>query len=663
MMSVANPKAKTAKKATLKQKTVSPELKAALDAAVIEYVPLSDLIKSPLNVRTIPYAADSVKRLANSIETLGLLHNLVVHALPEGKSGVAAGGRRLAALNLLSEMGRITVDHQVPVKRVDDALAVEASYAENTDREAMHPAEQIMTFSTLAAQGKTAAQIGDGLGYGSRHVQRMLKLANLAPVLLEKLSQDEINTEQCHALCLESCQERQVQIFDSVEAQWGVAHPHLIKKAITDNEISITSSAFKFVGRETFEAAGGVVREDLFSQQEGAGTVDSVLVDRLVQEKLDTTALQIELSEGWSWSMGRPETVSPRGQDGRDYLLLTKPETSYTDAEQARLDELTEKFNAFDSACEEADALDEEICGIQDEAAQRAWTDELKAHSGVVVSFQYGEMVIQRGVCRTADLPEKDEKETGETTTSVSSITTVREDAAEGVTAPQLLKMSSERTLAVQAALMQQPSKAVALMVWRMCTDVFMGRSGQDNPLGVRVTVGHYSQTLNAPSGKQGKAYTTLMAEGERLEALLPEGWREDFTSFFSLDGGVLMSLMAFCTACSVDGVQERNNGHTSRSKLDALETAIDFHLRDWWHPTKDGYFKGVKHDQIVESLNDAGMSGAAADAAKMKKSDAAELAEERLKDSRWVPAWLQAPQPKAVEETQTETDNPAIAA
>ena len=36
------------------------------------------------------------------------------------------------------------------------------------------------------------------------------------------------------------------------------------------------------------EAAGGVVREDLFSQQEGEGTVDSVLVDRLVQEKLDT---------------------------------------------------------------------------------------------------------------------------------------------------------------------------------------------------------------------------------------------------------------------------------------------------------------------------------------------------------------------------------------
>ena len=70
-----------------------------------------------------------------------------------------------------------------------------------------------------------------------------------------------------------------------------------------------------------------------------------------------------------------------------------------------------------------------------------------------------------------------------------------------------------------------------------------------------------------------------------------------------------------------------------------------------------------MKHDQIVESLNEAGMSGAAGDAAKMKKSDAAELAEERLKDSRWVPAWLQAPQPVTCDEDQNNTDTPAIAA
>lgn len=660
-MSVANVKAKSTKKP--KKNVISEELKAALDAAVIKFVPLSDLIKSPLNVRTIPYAADSVKRLANSIANLGLLHNLVVHALPDGQSGVAAGGRRLAALNLLREMGRIGADYQVPVKSVSGELAVEASHTENTEQETMHPAEQIGTFGTLAAQGKTPAQIGDGLGYGSRHVQRMLKLANLAPVLLEKLANDELDSDQCHALCLESCQERQVQVFDSVYAEWGSAPAHLLRKAITETEIPVTSSRFVFIGRDAYETAGGVVREDLFSEEEGNGTADRVLVERLFLEKLDTMALQHELAEGWAWSMGREKPVNSHGEDGRDYLLLDTPETVYTDEEQARLDELKAKFNTFDSVCDEADALDAEICRIQEEASQRAWTDEMKASAGVVVSYQYGELVIQRGVCRTVDLPAKEGADMESVQDAAPVVTTIKKDITEGISAPQLLKLSSERTLAVQAALMQQPTKAVALLAWRLCAEVLTGCREQENPFGVRVTVGHYSQTMNAPSGKEGKAYTAIRAEGERLEALLPEGWRQDFTSFFTLDGSLLMSLLAFCTACSVDGVQTRDNGHTSRSKLDALETAIDFHLRDWWHPTKEGYFKGVKHDQIVGSLNEAGMSGAAADAAKMKKSDAAELAEERLKDSRWVPAWLQAPQPVTCDEDQNNTDTPAIAA
>ena len=660
-MSVANVKAKSAKKP--KKNVISEELKAALDAAVIEFVPLSDLIKSPLNVRTIPYTTDSVKRLANSIANLGLLHNLVAHDQDDGKIGVVAGGRRLAALNLLCGMGRVPADYPVPVKRIIYNLAVEASHTENAEQETMHPADQIASFGTLAAQGKTAAQIGDVLGYGSRHVQRMLKLANLAPVLLEKLANDELDSDQCQALCLESCQERQVQVFDSVYAEWGSAPAHLLRKAITETEIPVTSSRFVFIGRDAYEAAGGVVREDLFSEEEGNGTADRVLVERLFLEKLDTMALQHELAEGWAWSMGREKPVNSYGEDGRDYLLLDTPETVYTDEEQARLDELRAKFNTFDSVCDEADALDAEICRIQEEAGQRAWTDEMKASAGVVVSYQYGELVIQRGVCRIADLPAKEGANTESVQDAAPVVTTIKKDITEGISAPQLLKMSSERTLAVQAALMQQPTKAVALLAWRMCAEVFTGRGEQENPFGIRVTVGHYSQTMNAPSGTEGKAYTAIRAEGERLEALLPEGWRQDFTSFFTLDGSLLMSLMAFCTACSVDGVQERNNGHTSRSKLDALETAIDFHLRDWWHPTKDGYFKGVKHDQIVESLNEAGMSGAAGDAAKMKKSDAAELAEERLKDSRWVPAWLQAPQPVTCDEDQHNTDTPAIAA
>jgi ParB family chromosome partitioning protein len=96
------------------QKTVKPAESAALKAALaaqIEMVPLSALVKSPLNVRTIPYPPESVREMADSILAVGLIQNLVVHTLPDGLSGVAAGGRRLAALQLLQREQRIDAGH------------------------------------------------------------------------------------------------------------------------------------------------------------------------------------------------------------------------------------------------------------------------------------------------------------------------------------------------------------------------------------------------------------------------------------------------------------------------------------------------------------------------------------------------------------------------
>lgn len=660
-MTVADVNSKTPKKASKNKTIVNEALKAALDAAVIEYVPLSDLIKSPLNVRTIPYTTESVKRLANSIESLGLLHNLVVHSLPEGKSGVAAGGRRLTALTLMSEMGRIKPDYLVPVKRVSDALAVEASYAENNELETMHPAEQITAFGTLAAQGKTPAQIGDVLGYGSRHVQRMLKLASLSPSLLALLAEDQLDVEQCQVLCLESDPERQVAVYESVKEEWERTPVNALKNRITESEISVSHPRFAFIGRDVYEAAGGIVREDLFSEQEGDGTVDSLLVERLVLEKLELIAQEINQKEGWSWAAGRLAAINLYGPDGKDYRILPEPDAIYSEDDSRRIDELSDKFNALDPDSDEAEAISSEISLIEHAAELRGWTEELKAKSGVVVSFMHGSLRIQRGIYRTSDFP--DDNSDGEESVQSSSVSRLSQpDAAEGISVPLLTKMSSERTLAVQAALMQQPEKAVALMTWRMCINVFSGSGSQSNPFDIRIDVPHYSLTNEAPSGKSGKAYTLLMEEKDRLEALLPQGWRKDFTVFFELDGKLLMSLMTFCTACSINGVQTRNMGHTSRSTLDALETSIAFHLRDWWDPTKEGYFSSLKHDQIAKSLKDAGLTGAAMDAAKMKKGDAAEHAEFHLRNTRWVPDWLHAPEPAAVTEN-TDTDNTTLAA
>lgn len=673
-MSVAESKAKSPKQSSRKKaspaQSIAPEvLKSILDATPIEYVSIKNLVISDLNARTIPYSKESVRGLAASIAAIGLLQNLVVHDMPDGKSGVACGGRRTTALELLLEDSRIQPDDVVPVKRVSRDIAAAASHAENEQRVAMHPAEQISGFRTLAEMGKTASQIGDELGFGSRHVQRMLKLATLAPSLLKLLAEDKLDIEQCQSLCLENNPERQIAVYENLMSSYSCAPAHLLKRQITESEISVTDPRFGFIGREAYERAGGVVREDLFSSQEGDGTVDRLLVDTLMAEKLEKIALDIQQKESWAWGMGRPVNISRFGGDAADYLLLSAPDAVYNPEDSARLDELTDQLNALDEASDEADAVVSEMNLIEHAAQVRGWTGEVRAKAGVVVSFMEGELYVQRGVCRKADLPADESEE--EDKKSSGSVTSVgRVDAADGISVPLLTKMSSERTLAVQAALMQQPEKAVALMVWRMCSSVFSGYSPQTHPFSISVSVAHFSLTREAPSGDEGPAWTALMAEQARLEALLPEGWRKDFTTFFSLKGDLLMSLMAYCTACSVNGVQTRDMGHTSRSPLDALETAIGFHLRDWWQPTKAGYFSSLTHSQIVAAMNDAGSVGAAKDAEKMKKGDAAEHAEFWMKNNRWVPAWLQAPQPETVKEpdsddtdTDTNTDNTTLAA
>ncbi|WP_367144195.1 ParB/RepB/Spo0J family partition protein [Pantoea stewartii] len=676
-MSVTESKPKAAKKTSVKKVTDAEQaaVKAALDAAPLEYAPLSAFVMSPLNARTIPYSAESVESLAATIKSVGLLQNLVAHALPDGQLAVAAGGRRLTALNLLRSQQVLTPDHPVPFKRVSEEIAALVSHIENAQRSDMHAAEQIASFGTLAAQGKTAGQIGAEAGYSTRHVQRMLKLANLAPSLLKLLADDKLTVEQCQVLCLEDDQERQVSVYESVKAGRPDLPLFMLKQQITDKEISVTDRRFLFVGREAYENAGGVVREDLFSQQEGEGTADIVLLEKLTVQKLEAMAQEIQAQEGWKWSMGRMRSLWPHG-DGLEYRLTDEPEPVYIDDEESRINALYEK--ADDCASSDDDdgylAATDEIEAIEQAAQIRAWAPETRAVTGVVVGFNgIGELSVQRGVIRLSDIGTVETEESIETEPQENDAQTSGAsrfeyksppDEAEGISLPLLTKMSSERTLAVQAALMQQQKKAIALLTWQLCRSVFSGGYPRSRPFRISLTESHSTLTGNAPSGENGAAFLALTEERQRLEALLPQEWAEDFTTFFTLNGETLMALMTFCVACSVDGVQTRECGHTSRSQLIELEAALGFHLRDWWQPTKAGFFADLKHAQIIDALNEAGLTGAARDAQKMKKGDAAELAENRMRDTRWVPAWMKGPGPEkatddaAASEADSDSDN-----
>lgn len=595
-MSVTNSNAKSAVKTSRKAKNAASASDTVLSAVLAQteeqHVSLSALVKSPQNVRIVPYSAESVRELADSVKGIGLLQNLVVHALPDGLYGVAAGGRRLAAMNLLATENTIPPDWPVRVKVVPDNLATAASLTENGQHLEMHPAEQIAGFRAMAAEGKTPAQTGDLLGYSPRHVQRMLKLAGLAPVILEALAADKITTEHCQALALEDNRDRQVLVYEAACREGWNNKPEVrvIRNLITDSQVStLNNSKYAFVGEKAF--SGDEIRADLFSDEQG-GFVDKLALDTALLEKLQVVAECLKEAEGWAWCAGRMESVSRYGEDAAVYRIQDEPDEVYTEQEQQRLDELQERYDENQTASDETDAMEAEMDAIGCAAQLRAWTPEMRAQSGVVVSWRQDDVYVQRGVIlreqsETEDVPVQ------------APVYERQPEPVDNVSVPLLTRMCAERTLAVQAALMQQPEKSVALLAWTLCLNVF-GSGAYNRPAQISLDCKHYSLTNTAPSGKEGMAFLTLMQEGKRLETLLPEGWKQDFTTFFTLSTADLMALLSFCTACSLDGMQTRGTGGTTRSPLDKMETALAFHLRDWWQPTKADFFTGLKKPQII---------------------------------------------------------------
>jgi ParB family chromosome partitioning protein len=73
-------------------------------------------------------------------------------------------------------------------------------------------------------------------------------------------------------------------------------------------------------------------------------------------------------------------------------------------------------------------------------------------------------------------------------------------------------------------------------------------------------------------------------------------------------------TLLGFCAAHGINGIQERMYNHTQKSELDGLEAALDFDLRKWWQPDAESYFGKLTIAQIGKAYEEAGLSARAGD-------------------------------------------------
>jgi ParB family chromosome partitioning protein len=260
-------------------------------------IPFDKLVLSQSNVRRIK-AGVSVEELAEDIARRGLLQGLSVRPVLDadgvetGKFEIPAGGRRFQALALLVKQKRLAKTAPVPCVLRDvtsDILAEDDSLAENMQRVALHPLDQFRAFVALRDKGQGEEATAAAFFVTPQIVKQRLKLASVAPALLDVYAEDGMTLEQLMAFTVNPDHARQVQVWDAVKNSWN-KEPYSIRRMLTETSVRASDRRAVFVGVGAYEAAGGVVLRDLFQGDDGGWLEDPALLDRLVADKLQAEA-------------------------------------------------------------------------------------------------------------------------------------------------------------------------------------------------------------------------------------------------------------------------------------------------------------------------------------------------------------------------------------
>jgi ParB family chromosome partitioning protein len=623
-------------------------LQAAMPAQDMRLVPLTQLRARPSKRNVRKSRRASIPELAASILRVGLLQNLTVVVSVDGQHyEVVAGGRRLAALKLLAKRRRIAKDYQVPCLLVADASARTASLTENVQREAMHPADQFEAFAALVAEGRPVEDIAADFGVTPLVVQRRLKLANVSPRLLADYRADAVTLEQLMALAITDDHPAQEAAFYDAP-QWQRS-PQALREHLTHEEIDASRDALaRLVGIETYEAAGGGVRRDLFSdQQQGVYLTDAALLDTLARDKLAAVADSIRM-EGWRWV-----EVAPRATHAELHAFQrarrTRRDPNKLEAKriaklEARQHELQDRLDDEDTDLpdEDVQALHEEIdrLGNDLEAIEQGLTiyaSDVLALGGAVVSVDHmGGVVVHRGLLREEQakaLRAQERQEAGEMDSGVGAEEGAKQPVKSGISEKLAKRLSAHRTAALQAEVARHPPIALVAVVHRLALRVVLDAyRSEGSPVNISASP-QDGLDAHAPDVAQLPAAIGIREVRQAWADRLPQDPDALFTELLAFPQSELLSLLAVCVAATVGAVTGRE-GDTPAALL-AQAVGLDMH--DWWTPTAAGYFEHVSKAKALEAVQ-AFAPEQVNRLAKLKKAELASEAERLVDGTGWLP-------------------------
>jgi len=617
----------------------------------ITMIPLSKLIPSAANVRKTGATA-GIAELAASIKAHGLLQNLQVRAGDAGKFEVVAGRRRLAALKRLARNKDIEKLVEIPCHVLEEGDAAEISLAENVMRLPMHPADQFEAFQALAETGKGPEEIAARFGCSPATVRQRLKLASVSPRLMKVYRTGKMDLDQLMAFAISDDHAAQEAAWFK-QPEWN-RDPATLRRVLTRAHVEASDRRSRFVGIDTYVAAGGHILRDLFAEQHEGYLTDPALLDRLAVEQLEREAETIR-AEGWKWLEIMPDL---------DYAALRQfrrvyPETvPLAPEQQEELDRLTAAHDALadeygDDAPEpmvaEMEAFAERIDALSQRT--RCWRAEDIARAGAIIGIGHaGTLAVERGLVRPEDAAETADE--GDTVRSDRR--SAKKQSGELSTA-LIEDLTAQRTAALRVVLAGDRDIALAAVVHAMALPLFYNRFGEKTCLSLRLDSTDLRRSAENIEGTS--AMRAFMEHHTEWMRQLPD--HEDELWAWCLGQGIdtRLNLLAYCAACSIDAIRKPHQHDNAKlAYADHLATALSLDMAQWWRPTAGNYFARVSKRRILEAVAEGVSPEAADNLSKLKKDTLIMHAEQRLAGTSWLPALLRS-------STSAADEQPALAA
>ena len=597
-------------------------------------IPLNKMIPWSGNVRKTG-AAEGIDELAMSIAAHGLLQSLFFRKASRGKYAVIAGGRRYKALTRLVGEGKLDASFAVPCRIVDSSSdATEISLAENIVRAPMHPADQFEAFRQLIDNGASVADVAARFGASETIVVQRMKLGRVSPALLDIYREGGMTLDQVKAFTITDDQAAQ-------ERAWAdlpdfSRHASSIRQALTAGEIQATDKRVRLGTLANYEAAGGVVRRDLFNERNEGYVLDAALLDRLVETKLAETVADVT-AEGWK----RVEIQPDFDWQARQAFKQVHPQPIPLSAEHAaELKALTDEAKAICETVDDEDDLPEEAIARLSEINTRVdeltdrletFSDEQRAIAGAVVFIRHdGAVSIERGLVRPGDMPAE------------GSSAASRDKVARPPALPSSLieELTQHRTAGLQVELARQPEIALAAVVHAMSLKAFYGY-GVDSCLDIRTA----APRLGAAT--ENKASVTLAGERDKWAERLPKEVDAFWDWCLIQERDVLLELLAITVAHSIDAVCRKGESVGSRLQhADQLATALHLDMTAWYAPGSVNLFGRISKPLILDAIADARQQSNAMAWSKLKKPELAALAERSVAGTGWLPEPLRTVKP-----------------